>query len=754
MENIDGEIIAWLELAKGGPESLPQSGKMTMRDYGAKKLRETADRKAADGEKKGSGSVGDKLGHEFHGNQYTKSVDEVEKGEGPGHEFHGNQYAQGTGGGSVGSTSTLSYGDRNFPESSLSNVTAKDYAADWNQVPMTDNAAKVMECVNRYMEDNPDVQDQMRNGMDAIPQWLVQSATNDDLNALTDNNYHTAVDAITIQRPDLVQKSVGEIQKDNYPVNYPNKLVADNLKTGGAPLKASEALMDTARAITMRHEAAALGQTKPLMKDDYLELAKQHEELAAKHQDLARQLKDSNPIAHLQAISAHGDAMGAHENAAYGMKAMAQMDHHWDGHHGELRPSYFENANKAWGDSHRAFLVAQMAHDRTAFDTAVAKSLNGEIMGWIGFAKGMDESLADVIRHDQDHDDWHAMHGDKPCTSEADCAAKRAKYAEVKAEEAAGVQKGDLPGHAFRGNQWTSLGAKAEKLNDAVKLLSTRNTSMATRSTPEEIRSLARVHLGIAMQHIAVVEQHDELPYLTDASEVGAEAHQALMDSSYEAQGVHDEAANAHQEASAALIHVADLMESGAAEPAIKEAMYEAKIASADALAASREGDKTSLPHPVGDSEFSDHDYKLMVSDRQDEQLGKSTEITKGDLPGHEFHGNQWSTMPAGHGARDFDTDQAVAQIGKMNILAISGGRVGILSDGGKPKGLELPVSSGYKVRVFLHDNDTYTVQRVLVRAGKETVKGEVRDVHSDDLGEQAYQAGMYKSNPFGGHNP
>jgi len=507
---------------------------------------------------------------------------QVIKGDNPGHEFHGNQYGMGSGSGASisNSSSMLSYGDRNFPESSLSNVTAKDYSASWNQVPVTDNAAKVMECVNRYMEENPDVQDQMRNGwatpeekteftmlhMDAIPKWLVQSATNDDIAALTDNNYHSAVDAIVTQRPDLVQKSVGGIKKDNYPVNYPNKLVADNLKTGGAPLKASEALMDTARAITMRHEAAALGQTKPLYQDDYLALAKQHLELAEKHQDLGRQLKAANPVAYIQAISAHGDAMGAHENAAKGMKAMAQTDEHWDGHHGELRPSYWEDANKAWGDSHRAFLIAQMAHDRTAFDTSVAKSADGEIMGWIGLAKGMNESLADVIRHDQDHDDWHAMHGDAPCTSEADCAAKRAKYAEVKAEEAASV--------------------------------------------------------------------------------------------------------------------------------------------------------------------------------------------SKGDLPGHDFHGNQYSTMPSGHGDRDFDPQQTADHIGKMNILAISGGRVGILRDGGKPKGVELPVSHGYKVRVFLHNDDTYTVQRVLARAGKETVKGEVRGIHADELGEQAYQAGMYKSNPFGGHNP
>ena len=77
-----------------------------------------------------------------------------------------------------------------------------------------------------------------------------------------------------------------------------------------------------------------------------------------------------------------------------------------------------------------------------------------EVLQWIRFAKGMNESLADILRHDEGHDKWHAMHGDSPCTSEADCAKKRAKYDEVKSE----VAKGDLPGHEFRGNQYSDGG--------------------------------------------------------------------------------------------------------------------------------------------------------------------------------------------------------------------------------------------------------------------------------------------------------
>ena len=37
-------------------------------------------------------------------------------------------------------------------------------------------------------------------------------------------------------------------------------------------------------------------------------------------------------------------------------------------------------------------------------------------------------TVADVIRHDEGHDEWHAMHGDPPCKNERDCAHMYSKY--------------------------------------------------------------------------------------------------------------------------------------------------------------------------------------------------------------------------------------------------------------------------------------------------------------------------------------
>ena len=84
-----------------------------------------------------------------------------------------------------------------------------------------------------------------------------------------------------------------------------------------------------------------------------------------------------------------------------------------------------------------------------------------------------------------------------------------------------------------------------------------------------------------------------------------------------------------------------------------------------------------------------------------------------------------------------------VSQLGRNNLLAISGGRVTY-----RETGITLPVSYGYSVTIDL-ENDLYIVRRVFKRGGKVTIKGEVKGVYCDDLGEIAYQAHAYKSYEF-----
>lgn len=135
-------------------------------------------------------------------------------------------------------------------------------------------------------------------------------------------------------------------------------------------------------------------------------------------------------------------------------------------------PFSIENLAPTWAIADIA-KASVLKGDKCAICKGTGKIRGGHVTcpkcgGNKAVAKDANESLATILRHDEDHDNWHRMHGDEPCTSEADCAEKRAKYAEVKAEVAKSadeilaeieqwrIQKGDTPGHEFHGNQYGS----------------------------------------------------------------------------------------------------------------------------------------------------------------------------------------------------------------------------------------------------------------------------------------------------------
>jgi hypothetical protein len=97
------------------------------------------------------------------------------------------------------------------------------------------------------------------------------------------------------------------------------------------------------------------------------------------------------------------------------------------------------------------------------------------------------------------------------------------------------------------------------------------------------------------------------------------------------------------------------------------------------------------------------------------------------------------------------DAATLAAQIGMGNLMAISGRRVIV-----RETGVDLPVSNGYTVTVDLAGDDTYTVRRVFTRRTRGEllpttwIKGELTGVYCDQVGEQAYQASCFRSNPFG----
>jgi hypothetical protein len=96
---------------------------------------------------------------------------------------------------------------------------------------------------------------------------------------------------------------------------------------------------------------------------------------------------------------------------------------------------------------------------------------------------------------------------------------------------------------------------------------------------------------------------------------------------------------------------------------------------------------------------------------------------------------------------RPFNEDELLGQIGRMNVFAISGGRVGVIAENGVTVEIELPVSNGYRVSVKLGWDDTWTVSRQFVRKGVVFDKGTIEGVYPENVGEVAYQASCFRSN-------
>ena len=99
---------------------------------------------------------------------------------------------------------------------------------------------------------------------------------------------------------------------------------------------------------------------------------------------------------------------------------------------------------------------------------------------------------------------------------------------------------------------------------------------------------------------------------------------------------------------------------------------------------------------------------------------------------------------------RPFNEDELLRQIGVQNVFAISGGRVGVwrTNDGQACRSITLPVSNGYSVEIYLAWDDTYTVTRQFKRKGQYINKGTVEGVYCENIGEVAYQASCFRSNP------
>lgn len=100
---------------------------------------------------------------------------------------------------------------------------------------------------------------------------------------------------------------------------------------------------------------------------------------------------------------------------------------------------------------------------------------------------------------------------------------------------------------------------------------------------------------------------------------------------------------------------------------------------------------------------------------------------------------------------RSCDPYTTLQQIGKMTVMAISGGKWAEVRDSeGYGVGVILPCGENRAVEVVLGWNDLYTVRRVRLvvqgsRRGQVVVEQEVSDLYFDQLPDTAYTLSCWK---------
>ncbi len=101
--------------------------------------------------------------------------------------------------------------------------------------------------------------------------------------------------------------------------------------------------------------------------------------------------------------------------------------------------------------------------------------------------------------------------------------------------------------------------------------------------------------------------------------------------------------------------------------------------------------------------------------------------------------------------ARPCNAQEIAQQVGKWNIMAISGGRAhAITNHNGETVGISLPVNGTRRVDIVLDWNDTYIVRRVrkVVRGaerGNEIIEDDAYGIYCDEVGETAYRLSCWK---------
>jgi hypothetical protein len=183
--------------------------------------------------------------------------------------------------------------------------------------------------------------------------------------------------------------TTNSLLKSSTDYNYLPAFTAGNTMSNSPFVTRSAELYRSAGSAMDKQENAALGISAPLSAADFTALAQLHNSLALAHQKLAEDMKAASPTTNIKAISANGDAYGAHLDAAKrclqsvaGTKEAIDFatDNRNQNSNSDRDATHApENipAKDAWLGAHRAFVMSRYAHNEAIAALAAAVTMGG-----------------------------------------------------------------------------------------------------------------------------------------------------------------------------------------------------------------------------------------------------------------------------------------------------------------------------------------------------------------------------------------
>ena len=177
--------------------------------------------------------------------------------------------------------------------------------------------------------------------------------------------------------------SIDALLKASTDYNYLPSFTPSNTVSNSPFVTRSAELFRQAGLLADKHEHAYMGESATLSPEDFTALAQAHNSLAQAHYQLAQDMKVASPVVNIKAVSANGDAYGAHLDAAkiclQNVNGTPQsVDFLIDNRNANSNASRQVDRGgvgdspikDAWLSAHRAFVMSRMAHNEALFATA------------------------------------------------------------------------------------------------------------------------------------------------------------------------------------------------------------------------------------------------------------------------------------------------------------------------------------------------------------------------------------------------